>query len=458
MIKKFKNNPYVRASVAVIICGAILIIFSDWISKNQIAIGFEVVNKTLTPVYIGIIFAFMLCPVYNACVKFIYGKMMEGTKKKAFGFGTKIISGEGEDREVAADEKHSIFTFARAISTIICVVLVVGLAGLLAYFVLPQLVQSIFGLVDSLPQQSQSLSEWADSHSAGSPHLAESINNFANVGSKDVMSWLEEHLLNGKAVNIATAISSGVFNAVKMVVNIVLGLLIMVYLLNYKERLFAMIRKFIAATCGQKRQDSLFEFAAIVNETFIGFIVGRIIDSFIIGVLTYIVMSLMGLEFALMISVIIGVTNIIPFFGPFIGAIPSALLLLLENPVHAFYFLIIILLIQQLDGNVIGPKIVGNAIGISSFWVLIAVLVGGGMFGFAGMALGVPVLAVIGTYADKLTTKSLIRKDRPSATDDYFNLDSYDIYDEDVMKEPEKKDKKSMFDFVKKRKKDKKHE
>ena len=151
-----------------------------------------------------------------------------------------------------------------------------------------------------------------------------------------------------------------------------------------------------------------------------------------------------------MISVIIGVTNVIPFFGPFIGAVPSVLLLLLENPIEAFYFIIIILVIQQLDGNVIGPKIVGNAIGISSFWVLIAVLVGGGLFGFPGMALAVPVFAVIYRYVDKIAMKSLRYKNKPVDTKDYFNLDVYGVDRDDISFEQEEKKQESLFTKLRK--------
>ena len=249
-------------------------------------------------------------------------------------------------------------------------------------------------------------------------------------------------------------VSNGVLTAVKYVANAFVGLLIMVYLLNYKERLFAIMRKLVNATCSTKRKARLYEFASIVNETFIGFIVGRIIDSFIIGVLTCIVMKIFGIPFALMISVIVGVTNVIPFFGPFIGAIPSVFILMLEQPIQALYFVIIIIVIQQIDGNIIGPKIVGNAIGISSFWVLISVLVGGGLFGFYGMALGVPVFAVIYRYADKLMMASLKRKEKNTDTAYYFSLEQYGIEDGEVDLNPEKKKEGSFFDRLKKKKSD----
>ena len=155
-----------------------------------------------------------------------------------------------------------------------------------------------------------------------------------------------------------------------------------------------------------------------------------------------------------MLSVIVGVTNVIPFFGPFIGAIPSVFILLLEDPIDALYFIIIIIVIQQLDGNVIGPKIVGNALGISSFWVLISVLIGGGLFGFPGMALGVPVFAVFYRYADKMMKNNLKRREKNTHTEYYYSLEAYGLEDDEVELEPDNKKQQSWFSRFRKEKKD----
>ncbi len=420
MFRKIKDSPYFKAAVTILLCGGLLIIFNSWISNRQITVGFEAINRTLAPVYIGVVLAFILCPVYNNCVGFFYFKLKK-------------------DRS----ETRSALLAARALASTICVILVVGLIGLFIYFVVPQLIETLIGLADTLPERLVALSEWLETHFSRFPQLAKGVNNLANAGSRDILNWARENVLSGDAMNIANTISSGLFTAVKYVTNVIIGLLIMVYLLNFKEHIFAITRKIIAATCGLKRRDSLYEFSSIVNETFIGFIVGRIIDSFIIGVLTFLVLKLFSIPFALMISVIVGVTNVIPFFGPFIGAIPSVLILMLEDPMEAFYFVIIILVIQQLDGNVIGPKIVGDTLGISSFWVLIAVLVGGGLFGFMGMAFGVPVFAVIYRYVNKIMSRNLAQKNRPTTTADYFSLETYGIDKDEVklaMKSTEKKE------------------
>lgn len=449
MFRKFKGSPYFRAGLTVLICGGILIMFHNWVTNTHFSVGFETLGKTLAPVLIGGVFAFILCPVYNACVRASYQKMLAGAKRKGFSIGATIIHNDRDELYVDKSEKRRILTAARAFASAVCVIIVVGLVGLFVYFVVPQVVESAVNLINTMPQRLETLSAWCKVHLVHFPLIATWVDSIANAGNSEILTWIQKHILSGNAVSIATMISNGVITAVKYVANAFVGLLIMVYLLNYKERLFAITRKLVNATCGQKRKAALYEFASIVNETFIGFIVGRIIDSFIIGVLTFIVLKICSIPFALMISVIVGITNIIPFFGPFIGAIPSIFILMLERPVDAFYFIIIIIIIQQIDGNIIGPKIVGNAIGISSFWVLISVLVGGGLFGFAGMALGVPVFAVIYRYIDKLTMRSLRHKEKNTNTSYYFSLEPYGLEDDEVEldHERDKKKQKSISKF-----------
>ena len=453
MFKKFRESPYAKAAFLILVCGGLLIVFNNWITKNRISIGFENINNTLAPIYIGGILAFILCPVYNACVKWCYPRILAGAKKRGFSVGAMLVQDEG-DIVVDKQEKRNILGIARAAASLVCIVVVVGLAGLFVYFVVPQVVASAVNLVNTMPQRLASFSSWCNIHLSHFPFVATWVDNLANAENSEVMQWIQEHILSGNAASIASMVSNGVILAVKYVANAFIGLLIMVYLLNYKERLFAITRKMVNATCSQKRKASLYEFANIVNETFIGFIVGRIIDSFIIGVLTFIILKICAIPFALMLSVIVGVTNVIPFFGPFIGAVPSVFILLLENPIDALYFVIIIIIIQQLDGNVIGPKIVGNAIGIGSFWVLVSVLIGGGLFGFPGMALGVPVFAVFYRYADKLMTGSLKRKEKNTHTSYYYSLEAYGLEDDEVELEPDKKQQQSLFSKFRKEKKD----
>ncbi len=453
MFRKFRESPYAKAAFLILVCGGLLIIFNNWITKNRISIGFENINNTLAPIYIGGILAFILCPVYNACVKWCYRHILAGARKKGFSIGAMLVHDDG-DLIVDKKEKRTILGAARAIASLVCVIVVVGVAGLFVYFVVPQVVASAVNLVNTMPQRLSSFSMWCNVHLHHFPFVAVWVDNLANAENTEIMQWIQEHILSGNAASIASMISNGVIMAVKYVANAFIGLLIMVYLLNFKERLFAITRKMVNATCSQKRKASLYEFAGIVNETFIGFIVGRIIDSFIIGVLTFIILKICSIPFALMLSVIVGVTNVIPFFGPFIGAIPSVFILLLEEPIEALYFVIIIIVIQQLDGNVIGPKIVGNALGIGSFWVLVSVLIGGGLFGFPGMALGVPVFAVFYKYADKMMTNNLKRKEKNTHTSYYYSLEAYGLEDDEVELEPDHSKQQSLFSRLRKEKKD----
>ncbi|MGN0585672.1 MAG: AI-2E family transporter, partial [Oscillospiraceae bacterium] len=193
-----------------------------------------------------------------------------------------------------------------------------------------------------------------------------------------------------------------------------------IYLLCGKERFLAQLRKLVCAIFPKDAAGSIFNVASHTNKTLSGFISGKIIDSFIIGVITFISMTIMNMDFVALISVVIGVTNIIPFFGPFIGAIPCAFLLLVAAPKQVIPFVIFIIILQQFDGNILGPKILGDSTGLSSFWVMFAIFLGGGLFGFAGMLLGVPVFAVIYSLVSEFIDFLLSKKGASTNTDDYL--------------------------------------
>ena len=187
------------------------------------------------------------------------------------------------------------------------------------------------------------------------------------------------------------------------------------------------------ATFSPEKAKQIFELGRRTNATFGGFINGKIIDSFIIGVLCYILMLILQLPYAVLISVIVGITNIIPFFGPFIGAIPSFFLILLVSPIKALYFAIMVAILQQIDGNIIGPKILGNTTGLASFWVMFAIIVFGGMFGFIGMVVGVPVFALLYTYLGKYFHKRLRNKELPDVTEAYMQYDKLGVADKEEL-------------------------
>jgi len=220
--------------------------------------------------------------------------------------------------------------------------------------------------------------------------------------------------------NVITSLGIGIWSAVTWIKNFIIGLIIMAYLLNTKESMLISARRILFAILPSKYVHMVIAELKEIDRMFGGFIVGKIIDSFIIGIICFVVLSIMDMPYTMLVSVIVGVTNIIPFFGPFIGAIPSIILILIQSPIHALYFAIFILILQQLDGNIIGPSILHGSTGLSSFWVLFSILLFGGLFGFVGMIIGVPIWAII-LQGVKRLTQYLLDK-RKVTLDDQGNL------------------------------------
>ena len=222
---------------------------------------------------------------------------------------------------------------------------------------------------------------------------------------------------------ILGSLTSGIFAVLRVTMNLVIGFIVAAYVLAEKEHFFGQGRKIVFALFSEKAGKSIIEKSRKCNEIFGGFVIGKIIDSLIIGVLTFILLSIFNMPYTMLVSIIVCVTNVIPFFGPFIGAIPSFFLILLIDPIKALWFLLIIFLIQQLDGNIIGPKILGNSTGLSAFWVMFAILIAGGLFGFAGMLFGVPVFAIIYYLLSEWIRGKLKKKNLPLETENYMDAE-----------------------------------
>ncbi len=223
-------------------------------------------------------------------------------------------------------------------------------------------------------------------------------------------------------IDAAVNLGASAISFVLGVADALCGLLISVYLLYNKETLLAQMRKICYGFIPTKRCDRMLEIVDMFDHTIIDFISGKVVDSFIIGIMCFIGVSIMKMPFAVLISVIVGVTNVIPFFGPFIGAIPCILLLLLTDPIKAVWFSIFILVLQQFDGNVLGPKILGNKLGLPTFWTLFAILTGGGLFGFIGMILFIPIFAVCYKLFTEAVRVRLSNKNLPCETAAYMSL------------------------------------
>ena len=261
-----------------------------------------------------------------------------------------------------------------------------------------------------------------------------------NFWQTDVLTKVQTYL---------TSITSGVIYGVKLVLNILIGLIISVYVMASKETFAGQAKKMIYAIFKPVRANIIVETVRKSNEIFGGFISGKILDSAIIGVIAYIVLAIMKMPDSILIAVIVGVTNIIPFFGPFIGAIPSFVIIVLQDPMKGIYFLIFIVILQQIDGNIIGPKILGDSTGLSSFWVVFAIMVFGGLWGFPGMLLGVPIMAVIYYIVQRSISYFLKKRGLSDQTSEYIYLTRVDKNTNELVYEEAPKKKRRMSDHEK---------
>lgn len=315
-----------------------------------------------------------------------------------------------------ANRKAKRFICFIAIVISLCVAL--AIVWMVIMLIIPQVWDSVMKIIDMVPQKITILNNWIEHMLENQLELQAYFEEFANQAESHINSLLNVDTIQ-KVQSIINSLSVQVFGVLGVLKNISLGFLISAYLLGSRKLFGAQAGLILHGIFPDKWAEIIEEEIRYTDKMFNGFLVGKIIDSAIIGLLCFAGLSFMGFEAPAFIGVIIGITNIIPFFGPFIGAIPCGLLLLLENPMHCLYFIIFIFVLQQLDGNVIGPKILGNTTGVSSFWVLFSILLFGGMWGVVGMVIGVPLFAVIYDIIRKLVYRGLRKHKRESMITDY---------------------------------------
>lgn len=326
---------------------------------------------------------------------------------------------------------------SRAVGIGLAVVFLCLLIVALCNMLIPELYKSIRDLVVALPGLTNELLSRMNEISFKDSAISAILKEGVEQGTEMFQTWVRTDLF-GQINQLMTSLTEGILTALGELFNAVLGIIVSVYLLFSKEKFMRQVRKTVYAAIPSHTANLILELARKSNEIFGGFIIGKIIDSAIIGVLCFIGISLLDMPYVMLVSVIVGVTNVIPFFGPYIGAIPCSILILLTDPLKGVYFIIFIFLLQQLDGNFIGPKILGNSTGLSAFWVIFAILLGGGMFGILGMLIGVPAFAVI-YYIIKLAVNSrLEKKNLPSSSDCY---DEEDFVDDNGIYVPSKRNK-----------------
>ncbi|MGL4913955.1 MAG: AI-2E family transporter [Romboutsia sp.] len=302
----------------------------------------------------------------------------------------------------------------RGISILLTYITAFIILYLFTKFVLPQLVDSITGLVNDIPTYVTNVTKLIE-------ELTTKVDLDSNYVGLAMDKWNEfVNYTIGIITNLLPVLGEMVKNILSSVWNIILGIIVSIYLLIDKENFCALSKKITYALLSKEHAEIAVELSHRSNDTFGKFLSGKIIDSAIIGVLTFVILTVFKMPYAILISVIIGITNIIPFFGPFFGAIPSFIIIMFVSPVKALWFLVIILVIQQVDGNIIGPKILGDSIGISAFWILFSLLVAGKLLGIIGMIIGVPLFAIIYSVIKDIIEAKLNKRGLPKDTQDYM--------------------------------------
>lgn len=370
----------------------------------------DMIVKALRPIIIGLVIAYILNPLMNIYEKHIF--------KKIFGLVFK------------KNEKLKKF-FTRFFSVLLTMATAIALVAWLILLIIPELYVNIEAIVKNLPGYIENGLARLEELSKQYPEIATPVAEYLEEVGLNIVDWAKGKLLPG-ANAVISNVYSGIYSTFKVILDIILGVIVCIYVLASKEKYAAAGRKLTYAVFEQRNARKLLQLVKYTHNHFGGFLVGKIVDSAIIGLLSFVVFTIFDIPYTTLISVVVGVTNVIPFFGPFIGAIPSALLILLVDPVKAFVFAILILVIQQLDGNIIGPKVLGDSTGMDSFMVIFAILFSGGLFGITGVILGVPVFATLFGIVQDVCNKKLRRKNMP------VNLSAYNQLE--VNKNPDAKE------------------
>ncbi len=353
-----------------------LFIILFFVMLNVTANVRRIIFRSLRPILYGAVLAYLFKPMCNFFEKrltLLFGKKLKHSKAKKLSHYLSML-----------------FTYI--------------IFGAIIYFllsiILPQLVKSIMQLVSSIPAFYNSLILFVQKIVDENPLLAENIEHILEVVYQGFNTWYQ-----GSLFPLLSQITGGVMLTFTFILNFFIGIIVSVYLLNGRKKLCAQAKLLIKSIFPRSQANAIFSEAEYADKMFSGYFAGTLIDSALVAVLCYILCLITNMPFAILISVIVGVANIIPFFGPYIGMIPSAVIILTVSPVKALIFVVMIWILQQIDGNIIAPKIIGSSVGLSSFWVLFAILLFGGLYGFFGMIIGSPIFAVIYHAVGKLIRK-----------------------------------------------------
>lgn len=387
------NNRYTTIAVYAFLVLAAVVLFAVALANISLIGGFlSMLGQLLTPFIIGFSIAYLLNPTLN----FIERKIF--VKRSKNGGNAKL---------------------RRALALLATYLFAAGIIGIFVIIVLPQITQSISSLISRVSVYINSADSLLPYIEALVPqidigNLSGTIIDYISLYADQIMQTIYSMFsqIVPWMMGVSTRFASGVLN-------IVIGIIISIYVLMDKERFYAGVKKICYAFLPHRHADWALQLTSDSNSVFGGFITGKILDSLIIGILCFLGMSLLGMPNSMLVSVIVGVTNIIPYFGPFIGAIPSFFIILIDSPIQSLWFLVFVLVLQQFDGNILGPKILGDSTGLSSFWVIFSIMLFGGIYGFIGMLIGVPVFSVIYMLFNRWIDSRLVKRHMPVDIHEY---------------------------------------
>ncbi|MBQ3209964.1 MAG: AI-2E family transporter [Oscillospiraceae bacterium] len=374
--------------------------------------GIGAVIKILSPFVWGLVISWIIFPMMRSFEDNLFMPLGERIHKK---------------------NPQTAKKFARSFAVLLSELVFLAAIAALVYLILPQLYQSIETIVRSSDGYISSLTTWIETVLIDYPEIESYLLSAVGTLNTGLIEWLQTTILP-ELGNLVTNVTAGVYYVLMGVYNLLIGIIVSIYVLGNLETFRANAKRMLYSAVSVDNAKRFLDGLKFTNRTFIGFLNGKLLDSAIIGLICYVCCSLLKMPYALLVSVIVGVTNIIPFFGPFIGAIPSGIIILMVSPLKALIFVVFIIILQQVDGNIIGPKILGSTTGINGFWVMFSIILGAGLFGFWGMLLGVPVFVVIYTLINLSIEKNLREKDLPFETSDYIGMDYIDPVSREIVK------------------------
>ncbi|MBQ8108201.1 MAG: AI-2E family transporter [Ruminococcus sp.] len=404
--KKYHTIAFYAAGVLAFTVFLVLALFNI----GEILKAIESILTVLNPVIWGVVIAFLLNPmmmkIEKLCRKLFY-----------------------KDKQTDEDGLPYTGKLLRAISVSISSLVFLGILFGLVAIVVPELINSVMDLFGNASTIADSVQKWITKVFKNYPSILKFATKTFSDFNTDFSSIIE------RIQPMLENILSGAWGVVTVIKNFLLGFIVSLYMLCSKEKLLAQTKKLMIAVFKRRNCERIMNICGEANRVFSGFISGKIVDSMIIGIICFVGLTIMDMPYNIMISVVIGVTNVIPFFGPFIGAIPTAIIILITDPHRVILFLIFVVVLQQFDGNILGPKILGDSTGLPGFWVLISLLVMSGFFGFAGMVFAVPVFALAYTFTRNYVEQRLKKKKLPTTTD-YYKKDIAHLYSRPTSKKP----------------------